>query len=100
MPAYEQPPTDRRKNVELSDDEVRLKIAEREAKLAIQRLRVRIGFAAGVVGLFIGTYAVLVQQNNVGALIGFVVMAVGGGIATLGQVQDLISSVLGRGGNK
>lgn len=91
---------ERRMGAELTDDEVRLKIAEREQTLAVQRLRMRIGFAAGIVGLFIGTYAILVQQNNSGALIGFAVMAVGGGIATLGQVRDLLGTLLGRGGGK
>ena len=96
MPAH--PPSDRRQNgAELSEEEVQLKIAEREAILRAQRLKMRIGFAAGIVGLFIGTYAVLVQQNNVGALIGFGVMAVGGGIATLGQLSELIGTIFGRG---
>ncbi len=84
-------------DVALSDEAVKLKIAERRAKLRMQRLRMTVGAAAGVVGLFIGTYAILVQQNNSGALIGFGVMAVGGGIATLGQVRDLLATILGRG---
>ena len=89
----------RNSDTELTDEEVRVAIRERQSKLAMEKLRIRIGAAAGVVGLFIATVAILVQDNNIGALLGIGIMALGSGIATVGQIKDFVGTFFGRGGS-
>ena len=95
-----QPPVDRRKNRELTEEEIQAKIAQRDAERKKVRLQTQSGLGIGAVGLAIGAYAGLVSQNIWMALLGFTMALIGFGFTSPKEAVDMVRGLLGRDSKK
>jgi hypothetical protein len=89
------PPVDSRNDSELSESEVRAKVAQRHAKAKRTRNQRIGGYVVGFSGLIFAFVTALILDNTLMAFLGFSMSLVGFGVASLDQVVKLIRSVKG-----
>jgi len=94
------PPVDSRNNDELSESQVRAKVAERQRKAKKTRTQRIGGYLVGFTGLIFAFTTALILDNTLMAALGFTMSLVGFGIASLDQVVKLIRSIKGGGSSE
>ncbi len=93
-----QPLPDRRKNRELSDEEVQTHIASRDETRKRARNQTKGGILLGTVGTVIAAYSGLVTGFIWMTILGFVVALIGFGFINVKEAGDIAKGLLGRGG--
>jgi hypothetical protein len=94
------PPVDGRNNNELSESEIRAKVAQRQSKAKRTRNQRIGGYVVGFSGLIFAFVTALILDNTLMAFLGFSMSLVGFGVASLDQVVKLIRSVKGGGSSE
>lgn len=95
-----QPLPDRRKNRELSDDEVQDHIVKRDEGRARTRNQTKGGILLGMVGTVIAAYTGLVTGYIWMTILGFVMALIGFGFINVKEAGDIAKGLLGRGGKE
>lgn len=98
MTPSQQPLPDRRKNIELSDDEVQMRIAERHEIARRSKNQTIGGLILGVVGVAIAAYSGLITGAIWMTILGFVMALIGFGFSSPKEAVGLVRSILGRNG--
>jgi hypothetical protein len=77
------------RRVNLSEEDIKAKIRERNAKLAQQRASTIGGLIAGIAGIVFAFVALLVFESITFSSLGFAVMGLGFGLVTPEQLRHL-----------
>ncbi len=96
-----QPPSDRRtNNRELTEAEIKDKIAKRDDARRRARIQTWTGLGLGAVGTVVAAYSGLVTGAIWMTVLGFVVALIGFGFINVKEAGDIAKGLIGRGGKE